>query len=118
MYLGDYKKGQAVYIIWATCDASGGAGDRSAQGTIEVYKDDNTTEDTSSAADTITYDTETGLNLCKIDTTGSFYAPGHDYAAVLIQATIASQTVTTPLAHFSIENRFSAPSNRYLFRNS
>ncbi len=107
MYLGDYTEDATVHFAWSTSDVSGGAITRATDGTIQVYKDDGTTEETANITDTEDFDSLTGVHMCKIDASVSaFFAAGHDYSVVLSAATIDGQTVNTVLVMFSIENRF------------
>jgi len=106
-YLGDFKKGSAVYFCWSTQDKNGASITRSVDGTIKVYKDDGTTECTAGITDTEDFDGLTGIHNFKIDlSSDAFYAGGHDYIVVLSGATIDGETVNSVLATFSIENRF------------
>ena len=107
MNLGDYKEDSTLYFCWSTNDKSGASITRSTDGTIQVYKDDGTTESTAGLTDTEDFDSLTGIHNCKIDlSSDAFYATGHDYSVVLAGATIDGETVNAVLATFSIENRF------------
>jgi len=107
MYLGDYKEDSSLYFCWSTNDKSGASITRSTNGTVQVYKDDGTTESTAGITDTEDFDSLTGIHNCKIDlNSDAFYATGHDYSVVLAGAVIDTETVNAVLATFSIENRF------------
>lgn len=106
MYLGDFKEDSTLYFCWNTNDKSGGSITRATNGTIKIYKDDNTTESTAGITDTEDFDSVAGVHNCKIVLTDDFYAKGHDYSVVLVGAVIDSETVNAVLARFSIENRF------------
>lgn len=108
-YLGDIPQDQTLYVAWSTNDTSGGAVTRATDGTIQIYKDDGTTQSTAGVTDTEDFDSLTGIHMLKLVTTDSFYAPAHDYAIVLQGAVIDSQTVNTVIALFSIENRTGSP---------
>ncbi|HUU54504.1 MAG TPA: hypothetical protein VMY87_06245 [Armatimonadota bacterium] len=106
MYLGDYVEDSVLYFTWGTNDTNGASITRSTNGTVQVYKDDGTTESVAGVTDTEDFDGLTGLHMCKIDLSAdAFYLPGHDYSVVLNGAVIDTRTVYSPLAMFSIENR-------------
>jgi hypothetical protein len=107
LYLGDFKEGSILYFCWDTNDKNGASVTRATDGTIRVYRDDDTGESTSGITDTEDYGGLTGVHNCKIDLSAdAFYAKGHDYSVVLAGATIDGETVNAVLATFSIENRF------------
>lgn len=104
--LGDYKEDSTLSYCWGTYDKNGANITRTTNGTIKVYKGDDTTESTSGITDTKDFDSLTGIHNCKIDlSTNAFYATGHDYSVVLTGAVIDGETVNAVLATFSIENR-------------
>jgi hypothetical protein len=110
LYLGDFKENATLYFCWDTNDKSGASITRSTNGTIQVYKDDGTSESTAGITDTEDFNSLTGIHNCKIDLSAdTFYIAGHDYSVVLASAIIDGETVNSVLAMFSIENRF--PSN-------
>lgn len=105
-YLGDYKEDGTLCFCWDTNDADGASITRATDGTIKVYKDDNTTESVVGIVDSEDFDGITGVHNCKIDLgSDAFYAIGHDYSVVLVGAVIDGETVNSVLAEFSIENR-------------
>lgn len=106
MYLGDYASGETVHFMWSTNAADGSSVTRATNGTISVYKDDNTTQTTTGVADTEDFDALTGVHHCKIATSDGFYTTATDYTVVLSAATIDGKTVNAVLAHFSIQNRY------------
>jgi hypothetical protein len=106
-WLGDYKEDDTVYFLWSTNDADGASVTRATDGTVQVYKDNGTSQSTAGVTDTEDFDSLTGIHACTIDLSAdAFYATGADYAVVLSGATIDGQTVNAVLAHFSIENRY------------
>jgi hypothetical protein len=108
-YLGDYNEDDVVHFLWSTNDADGASITRATNGTVQVYKDNGTSQTTAGVTDTEDFDSLTGIHACSIDlSSDAFYAPGADYAVVLSGATIDGQSVNAVLAHFSIENRFEA----------
>ena len=107
MYLGDYKEDSTLYFCWSTNDKDGASITRSTNGTIQIYRDDNTTEVSLGVTDTEDFDSLTGIHNCKIDLSSSpFYTTGYDYSIVLAGATIDGKSVNAVLATFSIGNRF------------
>ena len=105
MYLGDYVAGETVYFAWNSNGANGASITRAGNGTISVYKDNNTTQTTTGVTDTEDFDSLTGVHHVAIATSDSFYTTATDFFVVLSGATIDGQTVNAVLAHFSIENR-------------
>lgn len=106
MYLGDYASGETVHFMWSTNAADGSSVTRATNGTVSVYKDDNTTQTTTGVTDGEDFDSLTGIHHCKIATSDGFYTTGTDYTVVLSGATIDGKTVNAVLAHFSIQNRY------------
>jgi hypothetical protein len=60
-YLGDFKAGQTVIVPWESSAASGASANPSANGTLVVYKDDNTTESTAGLTSSIAFDGVAGV---------------------------------------------------------
>ena len=110
MYLGDFAEDSVHYFPWGTNDANGASITRATDGTLTVYKDDNTSGSTAGVTDNEDFATKTGVHLCKLDLSAdAFYAPGHDYSVILVGAVIDGKNVNCPIASFSIENRTTAP---------
>lgn len=105
MYLGDYLAGTTVDFMWSTNGADGASITRATNGTVSVYKANNTTQTTTGVTDTEDFDSLTGIHHCRIATSDAFYATGNDYMVVLSGATIDGKSVNAVLALFSIENR-------------
>jgi hypothetical protein len=109
--LGDFRPNDIVRFRWNTAGANGASITRSTAGTIRIYKDDSTTERSSSSGitDTVDFDAVTGVHRCTIDlsdnTDAGFYSAGSDYFVVLVGAVIDGQTVNAALAQFSIGKR-------------
>lgn len=116
-YLGDFAASALITLMWDSRDTTGASVTRSTNGSIRIYKDDSTTQRSSSAGitDSEDFDSLTGVHHVKIDTSddtdAGFYAAGNDYFVVLEGATIDSVTVNRVLAHFSLENRLTTPGN-------
>lgn len=112
MYLGDYHEDETVHFLWSTCDAAGASITRATDGTVSVYKDNGTTQSVAGVTDTEDFDSLTGVHACAVDLSAdAFYATGADYSVVVSAMTVDGQVINTPLAHFSIENRWVASGN-------
>lgn len=110
-YLGDYRTGATVRLMWDTNASAGGSITRATDGSIRIYKNVSDTQRSSAAGITDTEDADavTGIHRLSIDlsdnTDAGFYAAGSDYFVVLVGAAIDGQTVNKVLGSFSIENR-------------
>lgn len=104
-YLGDILPGQTIDFMWNSNSGAGASITRATNGTISVYKGNDTTQTTTGVTDTEDFDTLTGVHHVRIVTTNAFYVAGENYMVVLSGATIDGQTVNAVLAHFSILNR-------------
>jgi hypothetical protein len=119
MNLGDVDTGATIHVPWSSNGADGASITRATDGSIRVYKDNSTTQRSSSAGitDSEDFDSITGVHLVTIDlsdnTDAGFYAAGHNYHVMLVAATIDGKTVNSWLATFSIRNRYSAPSGTF-----
>ena len=95
-YVGDFAAGDTVDFKFTTRRFSTGAPFTLA-GTpaISVYKSNSTTQSTSGITLTADFDTVTGLNHVRIDTTsdGTFYANGSQFDAVITTGTVDSVSV-------------------------
>lgn len=106
LQLGDIAEDAIVDFPWGSNGADGASITRATNGTISVYKGNNTTQVTAGVTDDEDYDSLTGVHHVRVDTSAdAFYATGFDYFVVLSGAVIDGKTVNAPLAHFSIENR-------------
>lgn len=105
-YLGDYQKGQSVYLYFNTFSAVGASITRATNGTVRVYELDNLTEITAGITDNEDLDIKTGAHLIKIDTSNAAYTAGKDYGVMLDAAVIDGRTINSFIGQFSIENRF------------
>ncbi len=104
--LGDFPTGATVYCPWTTNAQDGHAITRSTNGTISVYKENNTTQSTTGVTDTEDFDANTGSHLVAIDTSadGTFYAAGKEFWVLLTGSTVDTITpVVSVLCTFSLE---------------
>lgn len=107
MYLGDYEEDAILDFKWSSNAADGASITRATNGTISVYKANNTTQTTAGVTDTEDFDSLTGIHHCRIDLSAdAFYEVANDYMVVLSGATIDGKSVNAVLAHFSIEHRY------------
>lgn len=114
-YLGDFPVGATVRFKFATRSQVGARTDQSSAweaADLRVYRDDSTTERSSTSGFTITgpFDSMTGITHVAVDladnTDAGFFAAGHDYQAVLFpDETIDGQSVAEVVAMWSIDNR-------------
>ena len=105
-YLGDFAEDDTLHFLWSTVDAAGASVTRATDGTVQVYKDNGTTQSVAGVTDTEDFDSLTGVHACTIDLSAdAFYATAANYTVVLAAAVIDGNTINAPLAHFSIENR-------------
>lgn len=113
-YLGDFAEDATVHFMWSSNDSDGASITRATDGTISVYKDNGVSQSTAGVTDTEDFDSLTGVHAVTIDLSAdAFYAINANYTVVLSAATIDGQTVNTPIAHFSIENRTAFPKADY-----
>lgn len=109
--LGDFVAVATLRFMWNTNGQDGASITRGTNGSIRIYKNNSTTERTSSSGitDTEDFDSLTGVHQCSIDLSDNadsgFYAAGNNYFVVLAGAVIDTKTVNVCLAQFSIENR-------------
>ena len=109
MYLGDYAVNSLVDHKWNAQGADGASITRATNGSIRVYKNNSTTERSTSAGitDLEDFDGLTGINHLRVNlgdnTDPSFYTAGGEYQIVLQGAMIDGKLVNAVLAHFSIE---------------
>jgi hypothetical protein len=92
-----------VHFIWSTNGADGASITRATNGTVQVYKDNGTTQSTTGVTDTEDFDALTGVHACTIDLSAdaTFYAAAHHFTVVLAGATIDGKSVNAVLAYFS-----------------
>lgn len=106
-YLGDYTEDyNDINFKFNTHKADGTPSPFS--GNVCVYKSNNTSSSTAGITLTINFNSITGLNNVKIDSSSdSFYEKQKDYQVLVSSGVVDSISVTgTELASFSIENRF------------
>lgn len=106
-HLGDRTEDSTLDFKWNTNAIAGESITRATDGTISVYKGNNTTQTTTGVTDTEDFDSLTGVHHCRIDLSAdAFYVTGEDYQVVLSAATIDGKTINAVLASFTIEKGF------------
>ena len=112
--LGDRLEDSTLNFMFHTVDV-GGASITLVAASLDIYKDNSTTQITAATGITLTVDFDgvTGMHQVNIDTSAhADYVAGADYMVVISAGTVDSISVTgTVLATFSIENRSSSPAN-------
>jgi len=113
-YLGDYTEDQTVYVPLNTFSSDDPSASVTitnlADADIKVHKDGSTTQIvTDGATVAIDFDSITGNHLVTIDTSvDAAYATGSDYHVRMEGTTVDGGTINAWIAHFSIQNRYSA----------
>ena len=111
-YLGDIAEDATIRGSFNTRQADG-TPITLTSGTLAVYKDAGTTELTAGVTLSVDFDSRTGHHVFTIDTSASAtYTPGSDYRVVLTAGTVDGTSVAgTEVGSFSIENRYSTPTD-------
>lgn len=108
MYLDDYNLSATIDFKFTTRKSTGLPTQLAGSPAVSVYKTNSTTQTTTGVTLTIDFDSVTGLNHVRIDTSadGTFYAAGCDFAVVITAGTVDSISVVgETVATFSILNR-------------
>jgi len=106
-YLGDIAEDATISGWWPSNDKDGASVDPTDGGTISVYKDANDTQSVAGLSVSEPADGLTGAHRWVCDASAdAFYATASNYAVVKSVMTIDGEVVNTPIALFSIENRF------------
>lgn len=107
-HLGNLIEDQIIDFTFSTHAADGTPTSLAGNPAISVYKANSTAQTTEGVTLTVDFDSVTGLNHVRIDTSAhAFYATGNDYSVVITTGTVdGTSVVGTTLAVFSIENRY------------
>lgn len=107
-YLGNIAEDATIDFKFTTHDDTGLPATLAGTPALSVYKANGTTESTAGITLTADFDSRTGLNHVRIDTSAdAFYATGNDYQVVITTGTVDSVSVVGyVVAEFSIENRY------------
>ncbi len=103
--IGDINPSDIVYAIFNTHQATMAPFTLAGTPSLSCYKDDSVTQSTAGLTLTVDFDSLTGMNMVKIDTSadGTFYAAGHDYTVVVAAGTVNSiSAIGYVVARFSI----------------
>ena len=106
-YIGDFQAGAQVNAYFTTNDQSGAAVTMTSA-TARVYKNNTTTQIAGTV--TVDVDSQTGLHRVTIDTSAdsSHYSVNSDFA-IVVAATVDSQSVRAVVGRFSIQKRTGTP---------
>lgn len=105
-YLGDISPGKILNVKFCTINASGAPATLTS-GVIKAYRDDDlNSEVTTGITLSADFDSVTGLNNVKIDTSDAFYAAGSEFNLVITTGTVNSVSVVGyVIGSFSINHR-------------
>lgn len=107
-YLGDVAPSSIVDLKFTTVGTTGVPTQLAGTPVVSVYKDNGTTESTSGVTLTVDFDSRTGLNHVRIDTSadGTFYAAGSNFQVVITAGTVGgSSVVGYVVGQFSVNHR-------------
>ena len=101
---GTVQVGGTYTTNWPTTNSAGASVTRTTDGTIRVYKDDDTSGVTTGVTDVEDFNSLTGVHQVVVDTSAdsTFYSLGSKFHIVLEGAVIDSQTVNHPIDAFTI----------------
>lgn len=105
VYLGDYALNSTIYMLWSTNTADGSSATRQFNGTIRVYRNNNTTFSLAGITDIEDFDSVTGIHSIAIDTTQDtgFYVGNSDYEVTVVDVTVDGvSNINAVLGHFTI----------------
>jgi hypothetical protein len=109
MHLGDITPGAVLdHKFTSTDPATSAPATLSGSPAVSIYKDNSTTQSTSGVTLSVDFDSVTGLNNLRIDTSadGTFYAAGSNFQIVVTTGTAGGTSVVGyVLGTFSIANR-------------
>ena len=107
-YQGDLAEDQVLNFAFTSRGPTGLPETLADTPVLSVYKANGDAESTAGITLTVDFDTRTGLNHVRIDTSAdAFYAVSNDYKVVITAGTVNGVSVVGEVvATFSIENRF------------
>ncbi len=120
MDLGDRAEDSTIDFTFSTRNVSAAPAALAGTPVLSVYKANGTTQSTAGITLTVDFDSLTGFNHVRIDTSAdAFYATSNDYVVMITTGTVNSVSVIgTTIATFSIENRFMRGTNSALLAAS
>jgi hypothetical protein len=103
--LGDYAKNDLIDLKFTTVNGSGVPTQLAGSPAVAVYYDNNTAQITAGVTLTVDFDSVTGLNHVRIDTSAdSNYQAGRKYQVVITAGTVGGNSVVGyVIAHFTME---------------
>lgn len=108
-YFGNIATSTVLDIKFTTLGVSGAPQTLAGSPAISVYKSNSTTETTTGVTLTVDFDSRTGLNHVRVDTStdGTFYTAGTEFDIVITAGTVDGiSAVGIVVGHFSIQNRY------------
>lgn len=110
--LGNRAEDATFDFAFNTHEADGTPATLSGSPSVAIYKGNSTTEITAGITLTADFDSVTGLNHVRVDTSNAAYETGNDYVIVIAAGTVDSVDVSgVILAGFSIDNRLAGESS-------
>lgn len=106
-YIGDFRAGVTIRHFFNTNAVAGESITMATDGTFQVYKDGDVTQDTDGLTFLEDFDGLTGVHRVTIDTTAdaTFYSEGSDFMVAVSGATIDGKAINAALFTFSLANR-------------
>lgn len=107
-YLGNFATAVTIDHKFTTVTTTGAPTTLAGTPAISVYKDNSTTQSTSGVTLTVDFDSVTGLNNVRIDTSsdGTFYSAGSNFQVVITTGTVGGTSVVGyVVGSFALENR-------------
>lgn len=107
-WLGDFATSAVIDHKFTTVTTTGAPTQLAGTPAISVYKDNSTTQSTSGVTLAVDFDTVTGLNNVRVDTSadGTFYSAGSNFQIVITTGTVGGTSVVGyVVGSFSLENR-------------
>jgi len=104
LYYGNVQVGGTVSFTFPTNDANGASVTATNTSDVRVYKDADLTQTTLGITTSVDFDGVTGVHHVEIDTSSSssFYTEGSIFHVVIVDWTVASQTVSHTVGTFSL----------------
>lgn len=116
--VGDFPAGAIIDIKFATVTTTGAPTTLSGTPAISVYKDNSTTESTSGVTLSVDFDSRTGFNNVRVDTSsdGTFYSAGSSFAVTITTGTVGGTSVVGyVVGQFTISRGMSATAQTPIF---
>jgi hypothetical protein len=108
MWLGEFDPASLVDFKFTSRASTGLPTTLAGSPAVSVYKGNSSTESTAGISLSTDFDSRTGLNHVRVDTStdGTFYGSANDFQVVITSGTVSGVSVVGEvMAHFSIRNR-------------